>query len=136
MRDLFETMTCPHCCGTGQVLAHAPTSRASDPDTSKAAGRRHQTDVRILKKGTKRYAVLEAMVGNPMMTAQEVALLLHGESDSLGDIEGTRRRVSDLARAGYVADSGRRRENPGSGTKAIVWQVTLMGAFAFEKARA
>lgn len=134
MTDLFDTMTCPHCAGTGKVFAHAPTARASDPDTSQAAGRRQESDVRVLRPGTKRWNVLRSLSMNGPQTAQEVALSLHDRTSGLGNIEGTRRRMSDLVKAGYAVDSGKRRENPGSGTHAIVYEVTLAGVFALEAA--
>jgi len=123
--------TCPTCNGTGQiVVAHA---RSTDPGTSQQAGKRHEGDVRIVRIGTKKADVLESFL-SVARTAQEAALWVHRNDDSIANIEGTRRRVSDLVKAGYLRDSGMRRSNPGAGTPSIVWEITGAGVRVMHEA--
>jgi hypothetical protein len=59
-------------------------------------------------------------------TAQKAALALWPDI-SLSSLEGARRRVSDLVRAGHLTDSGRRDHNPGSIDLSIVWSISTAG---------
>jgi hypothetical protein len=120
---------CPTCDGSGTVSAAA--SRSSDPDTSKAAGRRHETDPGRFSARSNKARLLRALVRYPM-TAQEAAVAVLGAQSSTSAIEGCRRRVSDLKRAGFVIDSGERRCNDGSQEESIVWRASLAGVFALE----
>lgn len=122
-------VTCQTCGGSGTVSAAA--SRTSDPDTSKAAGRRHEEDPGRFSAKSRKAGLLRVLVGQPM-TAQEAAVAVVGEDAGTSAIEGCRRRVSDLKRAGYVIDSGERRRNDGSPDESIVWRASLVGVFALE----
>jgi hypothetical protein len=129
--------------GGARVLAHARVmfepalpsspSRASDPDTSHASGNPRATrDVRRFSAGSlpgKLLAWFEA-VGIGGYTALEVAVNLT-QNGSLHRVESARKRVSELAAAGYVADSGERRANPGSDEQAVVWRITAEGSAAY-----
>jgi hypothetical protein len=134
--DLFESDTCPTCSGSGQVLAHsfaARTARRSDGQTSRAAGERHEGDVRLLKTGTVKCAVLRTFVDRHR-TAQDAAMSAVGSKAPVSSIEGARRRVSDLIRAGYleVIDLG---HNDG-GSTAQVYRMTYAGMLALQRADA
>jgi hypothetical protein len=136
MSDLFATVTCPTCSGSGTVLAHsfiAHASRRSDPETSQQAGKRHQDDVRVLRPGTVKCAVLRAFVDRHR-TAQEAAIIAVGSDAPVSSIEGARRRVSDLIRARYleVIDLG---HNEG-GSTAQVYRMTCLGMLALNRADA
>lgn len=136
MSNLFEMSACPTCSGSGQVLAHsfaARTARQSDPATSRAAGERHQGDVRVLRLGTVKCTVLRTFVDRHR-TAQEAAMTAIGANAPVSSIEGARRRVSDLIRAGYleVIDLG---HNEG-GTTAQVYRMTYSGMLALQQADA
>lgn len=122
-------VTCPTCDGSGTVIT--ASSRLSDPDTSKAAGRRHETDPSRFSAGSSKARLLRALVERPM-TAQEAALVVVGGKAGTSSIEGCRRRVSDLKRAGFVIDSGDRRCNDGSPDESTVWSASLMGVFALD----
>jgi hypothetical protein len=133
--DLFDVTTCPTCSGSGTVLAHsfiAHTSRRSDPETSQQAGKRHESDVRVLRPGTVKYAVLRTFVDRHR-TAQEAAMSAVGSKAPVSSIEGARRRVSDLIRAGYleVIDLG---HNEG-GSTAQVYRMTYAGMLALNRLR-
>lgn len=122
-------VTCPTCSGSGTVSA--ASSRSSDPDTSKAAGRRHETDPSRFSARSNKARLLRALVERPM-TAQEAAVVVVGGKAGTSAIEGCRRRVSDLKRAGFVIDSGDRRCNDGSPDESTVWTASLMGVFALD----
>lgn len=135
MTDLFDITTCPTCSGSGQVLAHsfaARTARQSDPATSRVAGERHQGDVRVLRLGTVKCAVLRTFVDG-QRTALEAALIAVGRTAPVSVVEGARRRVSDLMRAGYVTTTGTA-ANPG-GTKATTYRITVAGLHALNRLR-
>lgn len=130
MSGLFETVKCPTCSGTGQVFAHAFAARRSDPSTSQQAGKRHEGDVRVLRAGTVKAAVL-ATFAHRHRTAQEAAMTAVGQDAPVSAIEGARRRVSDLARAGYLrpVDIG---HNEG-GSAATMYHLTLDGLHALRE---
>ena len=135
MIDLFDVTTCPTCSGSGTVLAHsfiAHTSRRSDPETSQQAGKRHEGDVRVLRPGTVKYAVLRTFVDGER-TALEAALVAVGRTAPVSVVEGARRRVSDLMRAGYVTTTGTA-ANPG-GSKATTYRITTAGLHALNRLR-
>jgi hypothetical protein len=121
---MTTTHICPTCFGTG--WATTAYARSNDPETSQQAAKRQESDPGLVRIGTKKADALEAFLSHPR-TAQEAALWVHRNDDTIANIEGTRRRVSDLVRAGYLLDSGLRRENPGAGTPSIVWQITGKG---------
>lgn len=132
MNDLFATTSCPTCSGTGTVLAHslmARTSRRSDPETSHEAGKRHEGDVRMLRAGTVKAEVLRTFL-NRHRTAQEAAMIAVGKEAPVSTIEGARRRVSDLAKAGYVRPVDIA-SNVG-GSSAVVYHLTLEGLAALK----
>lgn len=130
-----ERHQCPTCNGSGTVAQLAPASRNSDPETSRAAGKRHETDPRRFSAKSSSARLLAALNEYPM-TAQEAALrvIRNAGKDTrrVSTVEACRRRVSDLKRAGYVIDSGERRHNEGSPDESVVWKVTLAGVFALE----
>jgi hypothetical protein len=133
MTDLFDTTTCPTCSGSGTVLAHsfiAHASRRSDPETSQQAGKRHQGDVRVLRPGTVKCAVLRTFLDRHR-TAQEAAMIAVGNDAPVSSIEGARRRVSDLIQAGYleIIDLG---HNEG-GSQAQVYRLTYAGLLALNR---
>lgn len=133
MTDLFETTTCPTCSGSGSVLAHsfiARTARRRDPETSQEAGKRHEGDVRVLRRGTVKAAVLETFL-HRHRTAQEAAMIAVGGDAPVSTIEGARRRVSDLAKAGYLRPVDL--ANNVGGSAAIVYHLTLEGLQALKK---
>lgn len=108
------------------------TARSGDPDTSRAAGRRHSTDdVRRFSSKSRQARLLAAFenAGRGGLTAYEAATQI-APTLTVPVIEGTRRRVSDLRAAGYVADSGLRRKNQGSSDEATVYVLTMAGAQA------
>ena len=124
-----------------EALANIPpvpsaTARFGDQDTSTRAGRKHDSrDIgRFSRKS--RQAKLLSIIGEKSATAQEAARRLHGDHHvSISQIEGTRRRVSDLRRAGLIRDSGGRRANPGSQDEAVVWRITDRGYTALRLLR-
>ncbi len=126
--DLTATECCPTCNGSGRVSPSrfaAVTARASDPDTSQKA--RHDShDVRRYTTNSLKYRLLTVLAKRPD-TAQNAAIRVIGGTPSISALEGCRRRVSDLARAGHVVDSGVRMSNLGSGADAAVYQVTDEG---------
>ena len=106
-------------------------ARPSDPGTSDAAAsRKSTTDVGRFSARSQQARLLGSIAERPR-TAQGAAISLDGNSTTyVSRLEGARRRVSDLLRAGYVADSGRRRKNPGSPDESIVWEITPAGRIA------
>ena len=126
--DFERTECCPTCSGTGRVspdLFIAMTARASDPDTSQAA-RQDSADVRRYTIKSRQYRLLSALSKRPD-TAQGAAMRVLGAMASVSSLEGCRRRVSDLARAGHVVDTGQRAANHGSGSDAAIYRVTDEG---------
>ena len=120
------TMICPTCQGHGIISATAATSRTTDPTTSTEAGRHHEEDVRRFSRKSRQAKMLDCLHGRAM-TAQEAAVCVIGADAPISALEGCRRRVSDLLRAGFIEDSGARRQNPGSPDESIVWCVTDAG---------
>lgn len=124
--------------------AHAPIerggaympARVDDPDTCQRSARRI-----IRSEFTPRFSNRSAQArllrefSQCAMTATEAALNVAGPGASLARIEGCRRRVSDLAAARYIIDSGARRCNPGSGDLSIVWRITTTGFSALTRLR-
>lgn len=92
-------------------LTGGSTPAARDRDTSQAAARSMREPAPIL-----RARVLAAIAGAGMdgLTADEAAELL------ALSVLAVRPRVSELGKAGAIADSGRRRRNA-SGRAAAVW---------------
>lgn len=130
--------------GPATVLAHATVlfappepsspSRTTDPATSHASGTRHSTrDVRRFSRDSLQGKLLAwyQYVGLDGLTALEAAHRLG--SHSAHRIESARKRVSELARAGYIHDSGTTRRNPGSDDAAVVWRITEAGTIAGTK---
>lgn len=66
------------------------------------------------------------------LTAFEAAREVLGHHAPVTRFEGCRRRVSDLLKVGYIADSGERRPNPGTADESVVWRITPLGDSAFE----
>lgn len=120
------TMICPHCDGHGVISALAATSRNTDPDTARRAGERNRGNVARFRSDSRKAAVLRALAQSPM-TAQQVAIHVLGSEARLSALEGCRRRVSDLKRAGFVVDSGDRARNDGSPDESEVLRVTATG---------
>lgn len=123
--ELF--MCCPRCNGSGLVENTAipgVTARWGDPDTSQAA-RKDSRDIRVYRVTSVKARALRALF-EAADTAQGAAIRVIGDGP-VSAIEGCRRRVNELAAAGHVRDSGRRRVNPGSRDESIVWEVTAEG---------
>lgn len=135
LRDLADVY------GPERVLAHATLlfgvapsnpSRAGDPETSRAAGqRKREQDVGRFSPTSWKGRLLAETARKPG-TAQELALR-SSDAVTVSAVEGARRRVSDLVAAGFVADSGDRRPNPGTTDLAIVWQITPVGRLALDR---
>lgn len=124
---------CPTCNGAGTVhdsVFRTVTARNSDPDTSHTA-RKDSKDVRKFKAGSSNARLLKVICDQPC-TSQAAAVQVKRFHGTVSSLDGCRRRVSDLAKAGFVIDSGRRAKNPGSSSPSIVYQVTLMGRQALE----
>jgi len=133
MNGMESTFTvCPHCDGSGAVPMSQVMSRVTDPETSRAAGAKYESDPRRFSMRSRQARLLKALSLLPM-TAQEAAFVVVGKDAGTSAIEGCRRRVSDLHRAGFVVDAGERRNNEGSSDPSIVWRLTLMGLFALEQ---
>lgn len=130
MNSLFTP--CPCCNGSGLVadvpVPSAP-ARPTDPDTSHAASKT-EPDLRRFKASSRKALLLWQYMWHESLTAQEAAFAVVGTDAPLSRIEGCRRRVSDLARVHFIADSGQRTENAGSGTDSILWQITPLGRAA------
>lgn len=126
---------CPCCRGTGRVVNATPipavTARPTDPQTSQQAANRNG-DVRRFGIRSRTAQVLRLICAEPT-TQLRAALIVMSDDGSASRLEGTRRRVSQLVQAGYIADSGRRSVNPGSDTEAIVWQATEEGRRALAR---
>jgi hypothetical protein len=130
--------TCPCCRGTGRVMSgeqipSAP-ARPTDPETSHAASKR-EPDLRRFGEFSHKARLLRVLSREPVtpLTAQEMALAVVGHAAPLSKIEGCRRRVSDLVKVEFIADSGKRAENAGAGTDSILWQITDEGRLAIER---
>lgn len=117
--------------------AHATpsaTSRFGDQHTSTAAGAKvASTDVGRFSIKSRQAGLLQAIIDNDGLTAVEATMRVLHDDVSHAAFEGCRRRVSDLLRAGYIEDSGRTRQNPGSDTDSIVWVATRAGADAYAR---
>ena len=131
--DGGNKMTCPVCRGTGkvnyeEVASH--TFRSYDPETSVAAGKRHEhQDVGRFSARSQKASLLIKFDQGVRMTAQEIAVAVTGQSE-VSIIEGCRRRCSDLFAAGYIKDTGERRANAGSPADSIVWEISGLGQSA------
>lgn len=128
-----ELIECPHCRGAGSIRAAEANHRSTDPGTSKRAGQAHQEGTRFGRNSLQ--ARVLATLGYRDLTAQEVALEIHGDDAAVSAIEGTRRRVSSLRRLNLIKPSGLERTNRGSATPSIVWTLTEAGWSALEKIR-
>jgi hypothetical protein len=124
-----------------ETLRHLPlpsqTFRDGDPSTSVAAGRRHATnDVRRFNVKSRACRLLRAYENAGMrgLTAYEAASQV-APSLTVSVVEGTRRRVSDLVRAGFLVDSQLRRKNLGSATESTVWRISTSGVAALGRLR-
>lgn len=104
-------------------------ARIDDPSTSQRSARRIVRSLYTprFSRRSIQSQLLHAFSTEGMMTAQQAALVVKGEGAPLAQIETARRRVSDLAAARYVVDSGSRRRNPGSPDESIVWRITTTG---------
>ena len=110
-------------------------SRETDRPTAVVSGNRHAVaDVRRFSSGTSSAALLRVIADKPC-TAQAAALRVVTGDLSLSALEGVRRRVSDLAKGGLIADSGLTDSNPGSRDQSVVWQITLEGVAALQRLR-
>jgi hypothetical protein len=110
-------------------------ARHTDPETSHAAAKRDQ-DVGRFSKDSRCAALLRAVRQMGGVTDQEATRAVVGSavaSISPSRFEGCRRRMSDLRAAGYIADSGVRRKNPGSDDESIVWETTTRGVIALSR---
>lgn len=117
----------------GPVHPSTP-SRVSDPDTSIESGDRNKTgDVgRFSARSRQAILLREFRDTHAGLTAYQAALVVMGDAAPVTRLEGCRRRVSDLRAAGYIEDSGERRQNVGSPDAAIVWKITLSGSLALD----
>lgn len=121
------------CARLFHVLPSTP-SRASDRDTSVASGNRKASrDVGRFDVTSVKFRVLLYITQQPrtaLEAAQRHVDQFYGETSSPSAamrIETARKRVSDLARAGLIEDSGERRKNEGSPDESVVWRVTEQG---------
>lgn len=128
---------CPCCNGAGIVLdldepiPSAP-ARPTDPDTAHDAAAAHQdTDVRLFKAGTRKAQLLQVIAELGPITGQNAAKAAVGTVPVSRWI-GAHRRVSDLVKAGFIADSGQRHYNDGSNVESIAWEVTGRGYEALD----
>lgn len=129
---------CPCCKGTGRVMSDeaipSAPARPTDPDTSHKASKK-EPDVRRFGEFSHKARLLRVLAREPVtpLTAQEMALAVVGHMASVSKIEGCRRRVSDLVKAKFIVDSGKRAENAGAGTDSILWEITDEGRRAIER---
>jgi len=132
---------CPTCHGTGSVSAEvhaaltAPVpsagARTADPATSRQSGQRVRSDdVQRFSSRSRQGKLLDVFAKHPSTDYEAAAKVLSGTEYSISSFEGTRRRCSDLRRAGYIHDTGLRRHNAGSPDESIVWSVTGRGMIA------
>lgn len=128
-----QIIECPHCHGSGSIRASEANHRSTDPVTSRLAGERHQEGTRFGRNSLQ--ARVLATLGYRDLTAQEVALEIHGDDAAVSAIEGTRRRVSSLRRLNLIKPSGLERSNRGSATPSIVWTLTDAGWETLERIR-
>ena len=134
------TMICPTCAGKGFV-PYVPEAlagvRNADPDTSQdAAARKRTSDIGRFSHRSRQAKLLRAISqSHSGLTAYEAATMVLASTDYHTRIEGCRRRVSDLAQVGYIEDSGRRCQNPGSPDPAIMWKITPYGLQALANLR-
>lgn len=129
---------CPCCQGAGIVLdldepiPSAP-ARHTDPDTShKAAAMHKDNDIRRFTAKSLKARLLAVIAAGGPMTHQAAALAVVG-IDNVSRFRGAETRVSELGRAGFIADTGRRVFNPGSNCEAILWEVTDRGWDALDR---
>lgn len=114
-------------------------ARSSDPGTSDLAASRHSTtDVGRFTDKSLQARMLREIARRP--NTAYLAAVQCVPTDAFNDarkwmqrVETARKRASDLLRAGYVADSGRTRENPGADTPSVVLEVTPAGRIAIVK---
>lgn len=123
-------VTCPTCGGRGTVpnlpVTSAP-ARPTDPDTSHAAQTRNASgDVRRFSIRSRQAKLLAAFSRGDGLTDYEAARMVLGD-DYHTRLEGCRRRCSDLRAAGFLLNTGRRRQNPGSPDESIVWTINHGG---------
>lgn len=109
-------------------------SRASDPATSKAAGdRRRVQDLTRFSAFSRPGRLLATFAECGWgLTAYQAALLVTGPDLPVTQFEGCRRRVSDLARIGYIEDSGETRANQGTDDESVVWKISTAGRLALD----
>ncbi len=106
-------------------------ARSTDPETSHLAAEPGVPDVGRFS-GKSRQARLLAVFNGQPLTDQQATVRVIGAAAVPSAFDGCRRRCSDLRAAGYIADSGRRRKNPGSDDDSIVWQITIAGKQALD----
>lgn len=114
-----------------EVSYHQPASyaasapaRLTDPETSHLAAKEEQ-DVGRFSERSRKGRLLELFATGDY-TDQEAALHVLSENAGISQIEGTRRRVSELREVGYLREVGRRC-NPGSDDESIVSGLTRAG---------
>lgn len=103
-------------------------ARNTDPETSHAAAKTER-DVGRFSAHSRQAKLLRVFAGQPL-TDQQAAVRVVGAHAMPSAFDGCRRRCSDLRAAGYLADTGRRKHNTGSGDESIVWQITIAGQHA------
>lgn len=128
---------CPQCRGTGKVpylpVPSAP-ARTGDPETSHdAAARHHQADVGRFSEKSIKAPLLREYARGYGLTHFEAASNVCSPGEFHSRVETARRRVGDLSAVGFVADTGKRRTNPGARAESIVWQIAPAGAVALER---
>lgn len=106
-------------------------ARSTDPETSHYAAKQEQDVGRF--SGRSRQARLLAVFATQPLTDQQATVRVIGAAAVPSAFDGCRRRCSDLRAASYLADSGRRRKNPGSDDDSIVWQITIAGKQALDR---
>jgi len=109
-------------------------ARAHDPSTSQLAAVRHaKRDVSKFRYRSTAARVL-FVLANRDMTALDAAREASGKNTPIST-ETARKRVSELAQAGFIHNSGRRERSAGSPDEAIVWRCSGSGRVAVDLLR-
>jgi len=133
---LFEWL--PFLATAARAVTPIPSApaRPTDPHTSHAAAAANSTrDLRRFSTRSRTGRLLAAFdsaarSGRDGLTDQEAARTVEKARHhhlTVSQLEGTRRRCSDLRRLHLIADSGHTRQNVGSPEDSIVWAVTPLG---------
>ena len=100
------------------IAAHV---RRGGGNTGSAPGR--------FSKRSRQAKLLAVVLADPMTAAEATRQILAGTEYDIATFEGTRRRVSDLHKAGLIQSHGMAAGEHGD--EAIVWAVTSRGRIAY-----